>query len=54
MNIDTTGSQRPRLHLPKALLSAGYQELPRTPAAAGRSPILSAIALRRIVAEMIG
>ncbi|HST35883.1 MAG TPA: hypothetical protein VLK25_04545 [Allosphingosinicella sp.] len=46
MNIQTIGSQRPKLHLPKALLSRGYQE--------PRSPQLSDTELRRIVADVIG
>ena len=46
MNTQIMGSKRPKLHWPKALLSSGSMERP--------SPTLSAIELRRIVAEMTG
>ena len=54
MNIHSAGSIRPRLHLPKALLSSGMQERPGPRPAPPSSPTLSTIELRRIVAEMIG
>jgi hypothetical protein len=46
MNIETTGSVRPRLHLPRALLDAersGYRTSGLTPTE-----------LKRIVAELLG
>ena len=46
MNLATTGSKRPKLHWPKALLAAGP--------IGRRSPNLSGTELRRIVAEAIG
>jgi hypothetical protein len=46
MNIETIGSTRPKLHLPKALLSDGSGER--------RAPTLSSFELRRIVAELLG
>ncbi|MGZ8997766.1 MAG: hypothetical protein ACXW2T_02815 [Allosphingosinicella sp.] len=44
MNIETIGSTRPKLHLPKALLSDGERH----------APTLSSFELRRIVAELLG
>jgi hypothetical protein len=46
MNLQITGSTRPKLYPPKALLSIGPGER--------RSPILSGTELRRIVTEVIG
>ncbi len=46
MNIETIGSKRPRLHLPKALLSS----IPGK----DRSPTLTSFELRRIVADLLG
>jgi hypothetical protein len=46
MNVQISGSSRPRLHLPKALLSDGASER--------RAPTLSSFELRRIVAELLG
>ena len=45
MNVQTTGSTRPRLSLPFKGASRGEPQ---------RSPTLSGQELRRIVAEMIG
>jgi len=46
MNLQITGSKRPKLHLPKALLSSGSGDR--------RSPLLSGTELRRIVTQVIG
>jgi hypothetical protein len=46
MNIQITGSTRPKLHPPKALLSMWPKER--------RSPTLSVTELRTIVTEVIG
>jgi len=46
MNIETIGSTRPKLFLPKALLSERPSER--------RVPTLSSFELRRIVAELLG
>jgi hypothetical protein len=46
MNIQTIGSTRPKLHLPRALLSETTGER--------NAPTLSSFELRRIVAELLG
>ena len=46
MNVQTNGSKRPKLFLPKALLAAGPSDR--------RSPTLSGFELRNIVTEMLG
>ena len=46
MNIETIGSARPKLYLPKALLSERSSE--------SRLATLSSFELRRIVAELLG
>ena len=46
MNIETIGSTRPKLYLPKALLSERSGER--------RVPTLSSFELKRIVAELLG
>jgi hypothetical protein len=46
MNTNMTGSKRPKLYLPKALLAAGMSER--------RAPNLSRPELRTIVIELLG
>ena len=46
MNVHMTGSKRPKLYPPKALLAAGPMP--------DRSPTLSGFELRKIVTEMLG